>query len=272
MIKPLAGKTGEKIRQFVTCRIQLLCDLNAGQYHTFSHEKTGEVIAKASRSGLGSLEEAKATFQEIFHDATGLRWKSRFKDPKQDKFIYVEHHLKEEAIKSALDIAKTLPPAVKAVLSTITYGTDQTALIKAFLKKQPAGPISNGSTLVTVHHLRAGIALLKRLLGRPDLAAEITFNDGPASMMLQCYHCLIGDGLSKAPPSLAWIQREQDHLWYLYVLATASQPDRPPGWVEKQLSQHLPRVLGLTHIALGYYVSLFMSSKLTFHQEQDANF
>ncbi|KAJ5552590.1 poly polymerase 2 [Penicillium frequentans] len=251
LIKPLVGKTGERTRHFVTCRIQLLCDLTESQYHTFSHEKTGEVITKASRLGLGSLEDAKAAFQEIFHDATGLRWKSRLEDPKQDKFIYVEHHLKDdEAIDSALDIAKTLPPAVKAVLNTIAYGTDQSYLIKAFLTKQPTGPISNGSMLVTVHHLRAGIALLKRLLGRPDLAAEMTTNGGPASMMLQCYHYLIGDGLSKAPPSLAWIQREQDHLSYLYVLATASQPDRPPGWVEKQLSQHLPRVFGLTHMAL----------------------
>ncbi|KAJ5805840.1 uncharacterized protein N7503_003442 [Penicillium pulvis] len=251
LIKPLVRKTGETTRPFVICRIQLLCDLIANQYHTYSHEKTGEVIAKASRSGLGSLEEAKAAFQEIFHDATGLRWKSRLKDPKKGKFIFVEHHFKdEEACPSALDIAKTLSPAVKAVLSHITPSKDQTNLIKAFLKRLPAGPIRNGSVLVTVQHLRAGIALLERLLGRPDLAAEITSDDSPALMMLQCYHCLVGDGLSKAPRSLDWIQREQDHLSYLHVLATASQSNRPLGWVEKQLTQHLPRVLGLTHMAL----------------------
>ncbi|KAJ5986491.1 hypothetical protein N7451_010856 [Penicillium sp. IBT 35674x] len=249
LIKPLDRKTGEKTRQFMTCRIQLLCDLTASQYHTFSHEKTGEVIAKASRSGLGSLEQAKAAFQELFHDATGHRWKSRLKDPKKNKFIYVEHHLKDEqAIIPTLNIAKTLPPAVTAVLNTIISGTNQTELIRAFLKKQPAGSIRNSSTLVTVHHLRAGIALLKRLLERPDLAAEITSTDSPASMMLQCYHCLIGDGLSETPSSLGWIQREQDHLSYLHVLATASQPNRPPGRLEEQLSQHLHRVLGLIHM------------------------
>ena len=260
LIKPLARKTGEANRQFVICRIQLLCDLIASRYHTFSHEKTGEVIAKASRTGLGSLEEAKAAFQEKFQEATGLRWKSRLKDPKKDKFIYVEHHLTdEEASQSALAIAKALPPTVKAVLRLIIPDADQTNVIKAFLKNKPAGPIKNGSRLVTVHHLRAGNALLKRLLGRPDLAAEITSTDSPASNMLQCYHCLIGDASSKALPSLDWIQREQDHLSYLHIIATASQPNRPPGWVQEQLSPHIHRVLGLTHMAPGYYTSFSIS-------------
>lgn len=260
LIKPSTRKTEDKDCQFVICRIQLLHDLTTNRYHTFSHEKTGEVITKASRSPLGVLEEAKSVFQESFLNATGLRWKNRLQDPKKKKFIYVEHHLEnEDGSPSALAIAKTLPPAVKAVLSIIIPDTDQAHLIKTFLEAKPAGSIRNDSRLMTVHRLNAGIALLKRVLGRPDLAAEIRSKDSPASIMLQCYHYLIGPGSSKAKPSLDWAQREQDHLSYLHILATASQPNRPPGRVEEQLSQHLPRVLGLTHMALGHYILLSIS-------------
>ncbi|KAJ6110044.1 hypothetical protein N7486_002279 [Penicillium sp. IBT 16267x] len=225
LMKPLAQKTGDGNRQFVVLRIQLRGDANKNQYHTFSHEKNGEVIvrvqkpetgyhtfkharegeliAKTHRSGLGSLEEAKAAFQERFQDATGHPWESRLEDPKKNKFIYVEHHLKdEETSQSALAITKTLPPTVKAVLGTILSYTNEANLIKRFLKNKPAGPIMNGR-----------------------------------------------DVFSKTAPSLDWIQREQDHLSYLHILATASQSTQPPGWVEEQLSQHLHRIIGLNHMA-----------------------
>ncbi|KAJ5663380.1 poly-ribose polymerase [Penicillium longicatenatum] len=250
LMRPLTQRTEKLIRHFAILRTQLLWDPSAKKYDTFSYERTGDAIPYTSRSGLGTMEEAKAAFKESFQEATGLSWEDRLKDPKKRKFIYVEHRLEdEEASKSAMPIAKMLPP-MKAVLDIILPGKGQTELIKTFLKATPASHVKNGSALMTLHQLRAGIALIKRVLERPDLANEIFSNASPASIMLQCYYCLIGDGLSRAPLSLDWIQREQDRLSYLHILAMASQPNRPLGRAEEELSQHLHRLLGLNHMAL----------------------
>ncbi|KAJ5752073.1 Peptidase S10 serine carboxypeptidase [Penicillium odoratum] len=258
LVRLVAQNLGETKSQLVVRRSQLLHDPKANKYYTFMVEKTGEKVSQSSLVGQGKLEQAKDLFQGIFYDATGLHWEYRHDDPKKNKFIYAECNFSdEEASLSVLGTKthKPHPPAIKAVLNLIIEPGSENQLIKQCLKKNAGGPVMLGKSTMSIHQLRVGICLLKQLLKRPKLANEIVTGTGPASSVLKIYQCLIGSVESKSPASLEWIQREQDFLSYLRILAMASHPGLPSGWAESRLSPHLHRLLGLKHMTLGDYVS-----------------
>ncbi|KAJ5933778.1 Peptidase S10 serine carboxypeptidase [Penicillium verhagenii] len=247
LIKLLTGKTGMKKGHFIVSHVQLLYDSSSKKYHTFSHEKTERGVDQATckQAGRGKLENAQDAFEDFFEDATDLSWATRHKDPKKNKYIYVDFHLKDKETGDPESAISKTTPATKIVLDAIIGpAKNQLELIKAPLEKSRSSIMVN-QTVLTMYELRLGIAILEQLLKRPNLSNELYVSTSSTSVLLRYYHCLVGASPDTVRVSRGWIECETEYLLYIRTLAMASQPDRPTGWGETQLTPHLYRALGL---------------------------
>ncbi|KAJ5921250.1 hypothetical protein N7466_009576 [Penicillium verhagenii] len=259
LIKLLTGKTGMKKGHYIISHVQLLYDSSSKKYYTFSHVKTEKGVDQATckQAGRGKLENAQDAFEDFFEEVTDLSWASRHKDSKKNQYIYVDFHLKDKKTDDSDSAISKTTPAMKVVLDAIVGSAkDQLDLIKASLKKAKSSIMVN-KTVLTIYELRLGIAILEQILKRPNLSNELSVGTSSTSILLRYYQCLVGASTDTVRVSRGWIECEKEYLLYIRTLAMASQPDRPPGWGERQLTSHLYRAIGLRQMELGIYIFVF---------------
>ncbi|KAG8422649.1 hypothetical protein J3459_010157 [Metarhizium acridum] len=166
-------------------RLQIL--FQGSTYKTWTRwGRVGEMGQNAIL-GDGSLDDAKKHFEKKFRDKSGLAWKDRTKDPKPNKYAFVERSYDDDSDDGKQDTAPgakkeegeqeykppecTLPPQVREVMELIFNQNFFNATMSSLnydANKLPLGKLSKATILRGFQQLKD----LASLMDDPTLATS----------------------------------------------------------------------------------------------------
>ncbi|KAL2854968.1 poly polymerase catalytic domain-containing protein [Aspergillus pseudoustus] len=169
-------------------RLQLLVSQDGTKYQTWTRwGRVGE-NGQSAHLGDGTLDSAQKFFEKKFKDKSGLAWKDRLKDPKANKYTFIERNYEESEDEGEADtkpgkeasktVQSKLPKAVQNLVSFIfnqEYFLSTMAQMSYDAKKLPLGKLSKRT-------LQTGFATLKELA---ELAATPTLATSRYGMQFQ---------------------------------------------------------------------------------------